>query len=50
MDQIVAKWKITHLPELLESEWYNVVHMEDESFDSWDSRMVTLAANALQNY
>ena len=46
VDLITAEWKITHSPEILESEWYGASMMEGESFASWDARMVTLAGNA----
>ena len=46
VDLITAEWKITHSPEILESEWYGASMMEGELFASWDARMVTLAGNA----
>ena len=46
VDLITAEWKITHSPEILESEWYSASMMEGEAFASWDARMVTLAGNA----
>ena len=46
VDLITAEWKISHSPEILESEWYAAYQKEGESFASWDARMVTLAGNA----
>lgn len=46
VDLITAEWKITHSPEVLESEWHVARQKEGETFASWDARLVTLAGNA----